>query len=264
VSAGPHTLCPNRLSCPAQTAAELTHLASRAALNIEGIGSSTAQKLIRSGLVSTPSDLFDLRVEQIANLEGFANKRAEKLIAAIARASHVPLHRFLFALGIPGVGSEGARKLAKHFKKMDALLGASKDELTEVAGVGPRVAAQIANYLCTPSNLQVIDSLLDGRVWIEDEGRPSATELEGLRIVFTGSLSRLTRAEAERLVEEHGARGTSSVSGKTDYLVVGEHPGSKYAAAQEQNVEILDEGQFWNLLRERGVVQSEFSPSSVL
>lgn len=253
-SAGPHTICPNRLGCAAQRASQLVHVASRAALDIRGLGGRTARELIASGLVDSLADLFDLQVDQVARLEGFAKKSSQQLVAAIASASRVPLDRFVYALGIPGVGSEVARTLAKHFGSVDAIVQATEDELTEVPGVGQRIAEQIADFFRTASNRQVIKALLDGRVQIEEEPVRSANELEGLRFVFTGALERLTREEAERLVEDHGGRATGSVRGDTNYLVAGERPGSKFAAAQVLGVEVLDEEGFWTLLQERGAL----------
>ncbi len=191
-------------------------------------------------------DLFDLRPEQLVELEGFAEKSAAALVAAIERASTVDLDRFLFALGIPEVGVSVGRDLARHFGELAALRRADEEELARVPGVGPKMATAIRQFLSEPHNAEVIDQLVDGRVTLR-ETEPAASvpgPLDGKKLVFTGGLASLTREQAKVIVEEAGGRVTGSVSKATDYVVVGESPGSKAAKARELGVELLDESSF--------------------
>ncbi len=256
---GPFTVCPNGFDCPAQRTGRLQHFASRDALDIEGLGEETAQLLVEQGLVGDLPDLFDLRAGQLVPLEGFAEKSAGKLIAAIRGASPVELHRFLFGLGIPEVGVKVARDLAGHFGTLEAVRAATEEALEEVPGVGPRMAEQIAGFFRAPRHAALLDRLLDGRVEVAGVrppgggGTASGAPLAGLAFVFTGGLERLSRRDAKGLVERHGGRVTSSVSRTTDYVVVGADPGSKLDEARSLGVSILDEEAFLAFLAGRGV-----------
>lgn len=251
---GPFTVCPNGFECPAQLAGRLLHLGSRNALDIEGLGDETARLLVDKGLVRQLPDLFDLKPEQLEELEGFAEKSAANLVDGIRRASQTELARFLAGLGIPEVGEAVARQLARHFRFLDVLRGADEETLQEVDGVGPRMAEQIVGFFREPHNSQVLDRLLDGRVQLtEPSDETVSTDLEGLRFVLTGGLGRLSRGEAKEHLESLGAKVTSTVSSKTDYVVAGTDPGSKLAKAQELGLEILDEVAFLDLLRSSGI-----------
>ena len=255
IERGPFTVCPNAFECPAQLAGRLVHFGSRAALDVEGLGDETARLLVDRELVRRLPDLFDLTAEDLEPLPGFARKSAENLVAGIERASKVELARFLYGLGIPEVGSATARDLAEHFRSFEAIRHASAEALQEVPGVGPRMAEQIRGFFEEERNQEVLDRLLDGRVnLIEPEPREAAgpRPLEGLTMVFTGGLERLSRDEAKELAERLGAKVTGSVSKKTDYVVAGEDPGSKHDKAVELGVTILDEDGFTRLLAERG------------
>jgi DNA ligase (NAD+) len=252
VERGPFTLCPASFDCPAQLAGRLQHLASRPALDIEGLGGETARLLTEVGLVESLPDVFALEPEQLLPLEGFAEKSAGKLVESIGRASHTELHRFLYGLGIPEVGVKVARDLALHFGSIDALRQADEGALQEVPGVGPRMAEQITTFFRSEANRELLDALLE-RVTLEAPETPRGGALEGLRFVFTGTLSRLSRRQAQELVEAHGARALSSVSKETNYVVVGEDPGSKAERAEKLAVPILSEDELVALLEERGV-----------
>ncbi|MFQ5703554.1 MAG: NAD-dependent DNA ligase LigA [Gemmatimonadales bacterium] len=252
VERGPFTVCPSQFNCPAQLAGRLEHLASREALNIEGLGEETAKLFVAVGVVRQLPDLFDLQPADLLDLEGFAAKSANSLVAAIRRASKVELHRFLYALGIPEVGVTVARDLADHFGSVDKLRQASIDDLQAVAGVGPRMAEQIAGFLNEARNAELLDQLLEKLEVIETEALTTGA-LSGTKWVFTGNLETLPRREAKRLVEALGARVTSAVSGETDYVVVGTDPGSKYDTALALGVKTLEERDFVELLREKGV-----------
>ncbi len=259
IERGPFTVCPNSFECPAQLAGRLAHFGSRAALDIEGLGEKTAKLLVAQGLVHGLPDLFDLTAEDLEPLEGFAELSAANLVAGIERASTVELHRFLYGLGVPEVGAATARDLAAHFRSFHAIRDASAEDLQEVSGVGPRMAEQITDFFAEEHNRDVLDRLLDGRVTlVEPRGEPPAREqagerpLEGLTLVFTGSLERFTRDEAKKLATRLGAKVTGSVSGKTDYVVAGEEAGSKLDKAETLGVTVLDEAGFVKLVEERG------------
>ena len=251
---GPFSVCPNGFECPAQLAARLLHLGSRNALDIEGLGEETASLLVEKGLVRQLPDLFDLQAERLEELDGFAEKSAAKLVDGIRRASHTELARFLAGLGIPEVGVAVARQLARHFRTFDALREADEEVLQEVEGVGPRMAEQIVGFFLEPHNRQILDRLLDGRIELaEPADETVSTDLAGLRFVLTGGLERLSRDEAKQHLESLGAKVTSAVSSKTDYVVAGTDPGSKLGKAEELGLEILDETAFLDLLRSSGV-----------
>ena len=249
---GPFTVCPNGFECPAQLAGRIQHLAGRDALDIEGLGEETARLLVAEGLLKQLPDLFDLSAERLVELEGFAEKSAGSLVDGIARAgSDVELHRFLVALGIPEVGVAVARDLARHFGSLDALRGASTDQLEAVPGVGPKMAEQIEGFFGDAHNRAILERL-ENKVTVAEAEGAAADILAGLKVVFTGSLERMTRRDAKQLVESLGGRVTSSVSKETAYVVVGASPGSKHDDAQRLDVTILTEDEFLDLLRSKG------------
>jgi DNA ligase (NAD+) len=254
VERGPFTVCPNGFECPAQLAGRIVHLASRDALDIEGLGDETAKLFVSEGLVQQLPDLFDLRADQLVQLEGFAEKSSQKLVEALKKASHAELPRFLFGLGIPEVGIAVARDLARHFGTFDRLRHATEEELQEVSGVGPRMAEQITTFFRDPKNAAILDELLTRLSLKEQSAAPTASvqPLAGKKFVFTGGLTRLSRRDAQTLVENLGARATGSVSKATDYVVVGEDPGSKADDAKKLGVTTLDEEGFLALLRDLG------------
>lgn len=254
VERGPFSVCPNSFDCPAQLVGRLFHLGSRQALDIEGLGDETAKLLVENGLVRHLPDLFDLRTDEVLELEGFAEKSANSLVEAIASSSRAELPRLLFGLGIPEVGATVARTLAQHFGSLESLRKANLEELVEVDGVGPRMSEQIVEFFREPRNAQILDRLLDGRVEVlEMEAQEAGRGLEGVTFVLTGGLEDLTRNQVKAILESLGAKVTSSVSAKTDYVVAGSNPGSKYQKAIDLGVEILDESGLRQLLEAKGV-----------
>jgi DNA ligase (NAD+) len=263
VERGPFTVCPNSFECPAQLAGRIVHFASRNALDVEGLGDETSKLFVAQGLVRQLPDLFDLQAEQLVHLEGFAEKSANNLVAALAKASHPELARFLYGLGIPEVGVAVARDLARHFGTFARLRAAGEDTLQEVQGIGPRMAEQITAFFREPKNAEVLDALLTKLTLVETAGAPASPAsdatpaavlpLAGKKIVFTGGLTRLSRREAQELAERLGARATGSVSKSTDWVVVGEDAGSKADDARKIGVATLDEDGYLALLREHGV-----------
>jgi len=256
---GPYTVCPNHFECPAQLAGRIQHFSSRDALDIEGLGEEVSRLLVERGLVRQLPELFELEEEELVELEGFAEKSAHNLVSGIEASSGTELARFLYGLGIPEVGSTVARDLARWFGSFGAVRTASGEELQEVDGVGPKMAAAIRAFFEDDRTAEILDEL-EAKVELEDEGPGLREEveagelpLEGLKFVFTGALGRFTRRQATDLVETAGARATSSVSGETDYVVAGEDPGSKLEEAEDRGVTVLDEEEFLELLRDRDV-----------
>ncbi|WP_267161431.1 NAD-dependent DNA ligase LigA [Halovenus salina] len=249
---GPLAFCPAGLGCPAQREQAIEYYASREAMDIEGLGEAGVTQLTEAGLVEDLADLYELTVGDLAELEGWGETSAENLIAELEATREPPLADFLTALGIPEVGSTTARELAQQFETIEAVRTAGEDELQAVPDVGPKVAAAVRDFFETEENAAVIDRLLD-----HVDPQPATTggaELDGLTVVFTGSLDRLTRSAAQDLVERHGGSATGSVSGNTDYLVVGDNPGQrKRDDAADHGVETLSESAFITELEERGV-----------
>lgn len=256
VERGPFTVCQNSFHCPAQLAGRIQHFASRGALDVEGLGEETARQLVSEGLVLHLPDLYAFDVEQLTELEGFAEKSADNLVRAIRESSPVELRRFLYGLGIPEVGAAVSRDLARHFGTLAHLRSASAEALQEVEGVGPKMAEQITAFFGNLRNAALLDQLISGPVeLIETEAASDASgpaaPFEGLKFVFTGGLERWTRGEAKELVESLGGRVTSSVSRGTDYVVAGSESGSKLDKAGELGVTVLDEEGFAALLEDQ-------------
>ncbi len=252
---GPFTACPNRFGCPAQLKGRICHFGSRNALDIAGLGEETAQLLVQQGLVREIADLFDLEPEALLKLPGFAAKSAANLVAGIRQRREPDLERFLYALGIPEVGVTVARDLAFHFRSLEAIQSATQEELEAVPGVGPVMSETIHGFFHSDRNRLAIDAILGhgvAPITPKSTGGTSAP-LVGRKFVFTGGLTGLSRARAKAMVEKAGARVVSTVSKGTDYLVVGDDPGSKQKKAMELGVATLDEVEFIALLEEAGL-----------
>jgi DNA ligase (NAD+) len=248
VSRGPLDFCTNGLACPAQLKARIQHFASRQALDIQGLGERTVEQLLEAKLVASVADLFTLNEEQLLTLDGFADLSASNLVRAIDDAKEVPLDRFLYSLGIPEVGSQTARDLARHFGSLNAVLSAGREELEAVPGIGPKVAEAVSDFLESPGTRRIIEELRERGLKLLEADASGAAEFVGLTFVFTGALESMSRSAAEDLVRSQGGRTSSSVSAKTDYLVAGSDPGSKHAKALELGVTILSEAEFLKML----------------
>jgi DNA ligase (NAD+) len=243
--------CTAGLYCPAQRKQALLHFASRRAMDIEGLGEKLVEQLVDKGLVETPADLYRLDVEALAGLERMAEKSAANLAKAIDKSRDTSLERFIHALGIRNVGETTARDLARHFGTLEALMDADEEQLQGAPDVGPVVAASIARFFREPHNRAVIAGLRKAGVsWrrVQVAGSKSSPAAGGKTFVLTGTLVHLTREEAKARIESAGGKVTGSVSRKTDYVVMGADPGSKYDKALELGITVLDEERLLELL----------------
>lgn len=241
--------CTGGLFCPAQRREAVKHFASRRALDIEGLGDKLVAQLDEKGLIRDLADLYRLTHPDLAGLDRMGEKSAENLLRAIERSKSTTLPRFIYGLGISLVGEATARTLALHFGKLDALMAAGEEELQAVPDIGPAVAESIHAFFHEDHNRAVIGKLREAGVhWEDVEVQAAARPLAGKVFVLTGSLETMTRDEAKGRLQALGAKVTGSVSSKTDYVVVGAEPGSKYDKALELGVTVLDEQQFQNLL----------------
>jgi DNA ligase (NAD+) len=238
---GVWTICPNRTGCPGQVFQAVKHFVG--AMDIDGLGEENVRRFLSEGVIANMADLYELSVERLAGLEGFAEISARNLVDAIQQSKQQPFHLVLYALGIPGVGYVNARNLARHLRSIDALMAASPEELTEVEGVGPIMAATVHEELAQERTRELIERLRGYGLNMEEEGAapPAEGPLVGKTLVLTGTLPNLTRPDATARIEAAGGKVTGSVSKKTDYLVAGEDPGTKLTKAQELGTEVLDE-----------------------
>ncbi|MBV0925423.1 NAD-dependent DNA ligase LigA [Halomicroarcula limicola] len=254
---GPMAFCTGGLSCPAQRERSVEHYASRGALDIEGLGEKAVEQLLDAGLVEDAADLYELAVEDLEELEGWGETSARNLVAELDATRDPPLSDFLVALGIPHVGDVTARNLAAEFGTFEAIRetaeSGDREAFEAVPDVGPEVAESVVEFFESEGNRAVLTRLLD-HVDPQAAEATGGDALDGLTFVFTGSLDGYTRGDAQELIERHGGSATGSVSGNTDYLVVGENAGKrKREDAEANDVELLDEESFEALLDERGV-----------
>jgi DNA ligase (NAD+) len=244
--------CPN-LACPAQVQERMFHFASRGAMDIEGLGYRLLAQLLDAGLVRDPADIYRLTTEQLLTLERMGDKLAQNLLDAIDQSRATTLARLLYSLGIRHVGAHVAEVLAAHFGTIDALLRASFEEVRDVPGIGPTIAESVTTFLAQEPNRRLIGRLLDAGV------RPAAAPtrapvpadgpLAGAQMVFTGTLARWTRQEAEALAREAGAVIADNVTKKTTHVVAGASPGSKLEKARKLGATVLTEDEFARLIR---------------
>jgi DNA ligase (NAD+) len=237
--------CPNFGICPAQITRRIEHFVSRSAMDIAGIGEKQVQLFVERGWVQDVADLYTLTPEHFHGIEGYGPKRIANLLNAIAESKDRPLHRLIVGLGIRYVGEVVAQILADHFGSLDALAAASADEIDDLEGIGPAIAASVAEYFARPESKALIAKLKRVGVRTEAKGpavAPKGDALAGKTFVITGTLPSMSREEAGALIVAHGGRVSGSVSKKTDYLVVGSEPGgTKVAKAQELGIPTLDE-----------------------
>lgn len=235
--------------CPAQLLRNLTHFASRNAMDIDGLGPAVMNQLIESGLVKTAADLYGLRAEEIAQLDRMGAKSAQNAVEAIAKSRENDLWRLLFALGIRQVGEKAAKVLAARFGSFDALANASEEELTAIDDVGPITARYLREWLESPQSKDLIARLKVAGVNMESRTKPVDSRFAGQTFVLTGALTRFTRDEAAEMIEQRGGKAAGSVSKKTTCVVAGENAGSKLKKAQELQIPVLTEEEFLTLLQ---------------
>ncbi|NOZ10117.1 MAG: NAD-dependent DNA ligase LigA [Gammaproteobacteria bacterium] len=245
--------CTGGLYCAAQRREAIKHFASRRAMDIEGLGDKLVDQLDEQGMLTDLSDLYRLKVNDIAGLERMGEKSAQNLIDALKKSQTTTLARFLYALGIRDVGETTAQSLANYFGNLETLMQAKEEALQEVPDVGPVVAGNVYTFFRESHNRQVIRKLIKyGMSWPEvvvDRDKPQP--LSGKTFVLTGTLGTMTRDEAKAKLQALGAKVTGSVSAKTSYVVVGEDPGSKATKAEQLGVKILDEKAFLKLLSKK-------------
>ncbi len=246
---GAHLFCTNSLSCRPQIVGRLKHYASRDAMDIETFAGKTAELFVDALNLSSIPQLYELTMEQLMPLEGFGEKKARNLLDAIEKSKDCTLGTFLFALGIPNVGSKTARELARRFQKLENVRAADIETLTSIEDVGAIVAQSVVDFFSDPSICAQVDALLQHGVSPRPEEAPAAqSALAGKTVVVTGTLPSMDRREAEQLIERLGGKAAGSVSKKTDYVLAGENAGSKLTKAAELNIPILDEAAFLKLI----------------
>jgi len=236
-------------ACPAKRKESILHFAGRHAMDIDGLGEKIVDQLVDTGMVKDVADLYALKEEEVAELERMAEKSAQNLLEEVAASKKNSLARLIYALGIQFVGERTGQLVAEHFSSLGELAAAREEELEQVPEVGPKVAASIVEFFSEPANRQLVKKLWKAGVRPTAEKREiKSDKFAGKSFVFTGTLANRTREEAEAIVVAHGGKVSGSVSKKTDYVVVGTDPGSKYDKAKELGVTILSEIEFEKLV----------------
>lgn len=235
--------CVGGLYCKAQRKEALIHFASRRAMDIEGLGTKLIEQLVDADLVRTPADIFELKAEQLQEMERMGAKSAENVVAAIGKSKSTSFPRFIFALGIREVGETTAKSLARHMVDLETLMAADLEILQSTPDVGPVVAGNIVRFFAEPHNREVVTRLVELGVTWDAMPQPEVSDspFNGKIVVITGTLAEMSRDEAKELLESLGARVTGSVSKKTDFVLAGENPGSKVEKAKKLGIAILDE-----------------------
>lgn len=249
---GVHLFCLNRTSCRPQAIARMAHFASRQGMDIETFSTRTAGLFYDELGVRSAADLYHLDREKLVALKGFGEKKAEKLFAELEKSKDCELDAFLFAIGIPNIGKKTAYDLMAHFGTLEALMGASEQELEDVEDVGGIVAASITEYFADEENRCFVNRLLEAGVRPQMHAQQDAgTLFEGMTFVLTGTLPTLSRAQAQEMIRKNGGKATGSVSKKTSIVLAGESAGSKLDKARELGVRIIDEAQFLQMIEQQ-------------
>lgn len=239
-------------ACPAQVVRNLEHFVSRPAMDISGSGIKIVAQLAEAGLVSDVADLYTLKKEDLLNLEGFADKKAQNLLEAIDASRHQPLSRLINALGIRGIGEVTAADLARKFTSLEDIGKASVADLLDIEGIGSATAESIIDWFNRPANKNLLKKLMDAginpKLEVNDDQRTSSKALDGCIFVVTGTLPNYSRDEIRQLIEKNGGKVTDSISKNTSYLVVGDNAGSKLDKAQKLGIPILDEAELLRMI----------------
>ncbi|WP_299440500.1 NAD-dependent DNA ligase LigA [uncultured Aquimarina sp.] len=244
--------CPNVYGCPPQIIGRIQHYISRKALDIEGLGGETVALLVKENLITNYADLYDLKKEQVIPLERMAEKSAENLIEGIAKSKEIPFERVLFGLGIRYVGETVAKKLAKHYKTIDAIITATEEELVNVDEIGIKIAQSVREFFDSESNKVLVNRLVAYGVQLQVSAEKLANQtdtLKGQIFVVSGVFEKVSRNELKKLIEDNGGKVSSSISSKTTYVVAGANMGpSKLEKANKLEVTIISEDDFLNLI----------------
>ena len=244
--------CPNTAGCPPQIIGRIQHFISRKAMDIEGLGGETVGLLVTNGLINNYADLYELTVDQVIPLERMAQKSAENLVAGVAASKNIPFERVLFALGIRFVGETVAKKLAKHYKSIDALAAASEEDLITVDEIGERIAQSVVAFFASEENRHTIQRLKDFGVQLEISAEKLANQTDMLQrktFVVSGVFEKVSRTELKKLIEDNGGKVASSISAKTSYVVAGDKMGpSKRTKAESLGVPIISEVEFLEMI----------------
>ncbi len=246
---GANLFCTNR-RCPPRIISYLAHFASKGAMNIEGFSEMTAARLLEEVGISKASGLYSLTAEQLSALEGFKEKKIDNLLGAIEKSRRVSLDRFIFALGIEGVGKVASKALAKAFGSMDSLAAASVEELTALDDVGEVTAAAIVNWFADKENGEELENLLKCVTVEAPENRVRSGIFAGQSVVLTGTLQSYKRSDAQKIIEAGGGECQSSVTAKTTLVIAGEAAGSKLDKAKKLGVKVIDEAQFLEMIKD--------------
>ncbi|MBL4587141.1 MAG: NAD-dependent DNA ligase LigA [Flavobacteriales bacterium] len=247
--------CPNELGCPPQVKGKMEHFISRKALNIDGLGAETIEQLYEAELIENVADLYELTYEQLVPLERMADTSVRNLLDGVKASKQIPFERVLFGIGIRFVGQTVAKKLAKHFKSMDALMAATEEELVSVDEIGDRIAESLLHFFADERNRTIIQRLKNHGLQFEMEetDEPSSNALEGKTFVVSGVFSQFSRDEIKAAVEQHGGKNVGSISKKTDYVLAGDKMGpSKLQKAEDLGIPIISEEDFLGMIESEG------------
>jgi DNA ligase (NAD+) len=243
--------CTGGFTCGSRLREYLFHFGSRGAMDIEGLGYKTVDVLLTEDLISDPADIYALSVDDLIDLEGWREVSAGNLVAAIDRSKSRPLGKLVFGLGIDHVGATVAAMVADHFRSISKIAAASSEEIEEIGGIGPEIAASVQAWFADDDNIEMIGRLGDAGVLLElpESEEPTLPQtLTGMTFVITGTLEDFSRDSAKAAVVDRGGKVTGSVSSKTDALIAGESAGSKLTKAESLGVRVLDEAAFRALL----------------
>ncbi len=243
VEIGANLFCVNTYHCPEQIIGRLTHYASRDAMNLVGIRDKISEQFYNDLSITNVADIYKITAEDLSKLEGFKDKKISNLLSAIEKSKEVELDRFIYSLGISNIGKKSAKLLAKEFKTFDNFKNATVENINNIFDFGDIMSESVVEYFKNENNLKIIDSLFENGVKVLDYKSEKSQKLSSLTFVLTGTLPSLSREEATQIIEDNGGKVTSSVSKKTDFILLGEDPGSKYNKGLELGIKMISEAE---------------------